>query len=284
MSYANYLYASDMTNLKQYSPDVKQYLDKKLLPALTSKVRDFYMADKVHFVGYAPDDVRGWQQSLAYLTAALGNEMQGDVQLLIARQDDINANPDLYAIVLKAYWQDKNVFGKDAFSKNGVAVIVGTTDGKTVAWARAFTGMPLGNEQLLVAVRSSLKGVALTPESLFGDVRGQIQTEKSAHGDKQTVLSTRTGGALTPLLWGQPDPATKFARVSMTANDSTDHGSGFLYLASEIQPTTGQSAVIVLIAFLLGLRAWGGCAMFDGDSMFRELATRLNPKTQRRRA
>ncbi|MCE9540933.1 hypothetical protein K8R03_00015 [Candidatus Kaiserbacteria bacterium] len=281
-SYVNYIYASDITNLKQYSPDVKQFLDMKLLPRLASTIHDFYRADKAHFIGYLPEDARDWQQSLEYLTAALGSELQGDLQFVITRNDAINANPDRYVNSVKAYWQDKEVFDRDTFSKNGIGIVVGTQDGKTIAWARAFTGMPLGNEQLLVALNNNLKGVLITPENVFGAVRGQFREGTSVNGKKLTVVSDRNGGVLAQLLWGQPDRATKFARVSMTANDPTDNGSGFLYLSSEIQPTTGQSVVIIIVIFFLGLAAWAGCAAFDGDEIFRQLLMHFNLKTKQK--
>lgn len=270
MSYANYVLASDQTILKQHSSDIQYYLAEKLLPPVAHDVYDYYRADKVHFVGYVPEDLQVWQGSLSYLAAALGSELQGDLQLVIVQADQVTGNPDAYAIALKAYWQDTTVFGEDAFSKNGIGVVVGTTDGTTVAWARAFTGMPLGNEPLAVAVRNGLKGKPLTPESLFGAISGQYQN------GTPNVLSVRTGGALTPLLWGQENPATRFARVSMTANDPTDNGSGFLYLSSEIQPTAGQRLVIIFCAFLLGLIAWGVCAFGDGDALFTKLMKRSN--------
>jgi hypothetical protein len=265
MSYKNYILASDQTILKQYSASIQHFVEVKLMPQVTHDIHDFYAADKVHFVGYVPDDPQGWQHSLAYLTAALGSELQGDLQVVVTNAKEINDNPDAYAIALKAYWQDVSVFDRDAFSKNSIGIVVGTTDGKTIAWARAFTGMPLGNEALTVALRSDLKGVALTPDTLFGVVHGEFQT------GKPPVRSVRTGGALPAILWGDANPPTKFERVSMTANDKTDHGGGFLYLSSEIQPTDTQRIIIILCAFLLGLMAWGVCAVGDGDTFFRQI-------------
>ena len=265
MSYKNYLLASDQTILKQYSASIQQYAEAKLLPAVTREVYDFYAADKVHFVGFSPSDPQSWQRSLAYVTAALGSELQGDLQIVVTNSKEINDNPDAYAIALKAYWLDANVFDRDAFSKNSVGIIIGTENGTTVAWARAFTGMPLGNEALTIAIRSELKGVALTPEALLGTVRGEFQP------GKPQVRSVRSDGVIPALLWGDTNPATKFERISMAGNDAKDHGGGFLYLASEIQPTTSQQIVIVICAFLLGLFAWGVCAVGDGDAFFREI-------------
>ena len=268
MSYKNYLLASDQTILKQYSSSIERYRERSLLPAVAGTVYDFYQADKVHFVGYTPKDPMVWQQSLSYLVAALGNELQGDLQLVIVNDMEVDKNPDEYAFALKAYWQDPESFGRDTLSKNGIVIVVGTTNNTTVSWARAFTGMPLGNESLLVALRSELRGVLLTPEALIGTIRGEF------YSGKPSVLSVRSDGVISQLLWGEIDPATKFTRISMTANDLTDNGSGFLYLSSEIQPTEHQRIVIIICIFILGLFAWWVCAVVDGDAMLVQMMSR----------
>jgi hypothetical protein len=128
--------------------------------------------------------------------------------------------------------------------------------------------MPLGNEPMLVAIRSQLKGLPLTPEALIGKVKGEFQN------GKPKVKSVRQEGALASILWGEKNPATKFMRVSMTANDKTDNGSGFLYLSSEIQPTTTQRLVIVFLSFFIGLIAWYICARADGDAFLKKSLSR----------
>ena len=239
-SYENYILASEHTILKQYSSEVEQFAGKNLLPKLQSSVYEFYSADKAYFVGYRPPDAKSWQSELRYLNAALGSEFQGDLHLVIVQNPVISQNPDVYAFALQAYWQNPKVFGRDAFSKNGIAVVVGTEDGQTVSWSRAFTGMPLGNEMTLVALRNKLKGLELEPGTVIGSVRKELKQAKAKHG----------AGALETVLWGLNNKETKFQRISMTGKDPGDNGSGFLYLRGEIRPTGSQKAWITFFVFM----------------------------------
>lgn len=257
MQYDNYILASERTILRQYSALIDQYASAGLLPRVQSGIRDFYYADKVQFIGYVPQDPRVWQDSLMYLNAALGPELQGDVHVVIIQNETISGNPDAYILALKAFWQNKKVFGDNAISKNSVMVVVGTRDGKFVAWARATTGMPLGNEHMLVALQARFKEIPLTPEAVIGDVRGEFYTQEKEDGTKKVkVRGLHDGGALERVLWGLDDPQTKFQRVSMSARDKDDIGGGFLYLKSEIQPMGMQKFWIVFVTLLTCMLAW----------------------------
>ena len=251
--YDNYILASGGTILNQYSDRIEEYREAGLLPPIHHAVYDHYYADKVSFVGYKAEDERAWQTALMYLNAALGSDLQGDLRLVIVRDPGASINPDAYILALKAYWQDPEVWGDDCLSKNGLVVVTGTTDGETVSWARAQTGMPLGNEHLLVAIRDQLEGVALTPERVIGQVRGEFVRERDG---ELAVRGTGESGALRRLIWGLDDAQTRFVRTSMSGADADDVGGGFLYLDSEIQPKPGQKAVIVVATFLLCCMVW----------------------------
>lgn len=238
MSYENYILASERTILKQYSGDVQKFRDAGLFPELTHDVYDFYLADKAYFVGWKPDDPRAWQSSLRYLNAALGTEFEGDLHLVIAQSDAVAGNPDAYVNALRAHWHDTERYGRDAFAKNAIAVVVGTNDGVSIEWARAFTGMPIGNEALTTAVRNELKKTELDFEKFIG-----------------------AGSVLRKILWGIGNPDTRFQRISMAARDETDKGSGYLYLRDEIQPTTGQLVVIGIVVFILCGGLWLAAAV-----------------------
>lgn len=233
MSYENYVLASERTILKQYSGDVQKFRDAGLLPKLASDVHDFYWADKVYFVGWKPANPHAWQSALRYLNAALGSELQGDLHLVIVQNETIAGNPDAYVNALRAHWHDVEHYGRDAFAKNAIAIVAGTADGMRVAWARAFTGVPIGNEAMTTAVRNELKGVELDSENFLG-----------------------TDSVLRKILWGQDNSATRFARISMSARDATDNGSGYLYLRNEIQPTTGQLVAMGVVVFILCGGLW----------------------------
>lgn len=264
-SYDNYILASDTTLFKQYSSQIDAYKAAGLLPEPRRDVRDFYMADKVYFVGFKPVDSSAWQRAHAYFNAALGTELQGDLHLVIVQNETVTANPDAYAIALKAYWQGLE-FGKDTISKNTVIVVLGTIDGTEVAWARATTGMPVGNEMMLTVIRNHLPGTVLTPEAVLGIVNGQFyQKTKSDGTTKLDVKGIGETGFLRRTLWGLDDPSTKFARVSMSAKDNVDNGTGFAYLKDQIRPSFGQQLTIVLVFLFLGVILWGVEAYYVGD-------------------
>jgi len=252
--YDNYILASGGTILKQTSSMIDQYREAGLLPPIQDAIYNHYYADKVSFVGCQPEDDRAWQTALMYLNAALGSELQGDLHLVVLQDPSASINPDAYILALKAYWQDPDVWGDDCLSKNGLAVVIGTTDGETVAWARAQTGMPMGNEHLLVAIRSQLEGLPLTPERVIGTVRGEFYVPE---GDNERgVRGTGESGALRRVLWGLDDAQTAYARVSMSGDEPDDLGGGFLYLNSDIQPKPGQKVAIVIGTFLACCAVW----------------------------
>jgi hypothetical protein len=252
--YDNYILASGGTILRQHSSMVDQYRRAGLLPPIQHAIYDHYYADKVSFVGWEAEDEGAWQAALMHLNAVLGADLQGDLHLVIVQDPAAAINPDAYILALKAYWQDPDVWGDNCLSKNAIVVAIGTTDGETVAWARAQTGMPLGNEQMVVAIRSRLKGIALTPERVIGRVRGAFYVREE--DGERVVRATGESGALRRVLWGFDDPATRFARVSMSGDDPEDLGGGFLYLDSEIQPKPGQKLAIVIVTFVLCSAVW----------------------------
>ena len=246
-SYDNYILASDRTILKQYSSYIEGYLKAGLLPRLQTSVTSFYNADKVYFVGPAPANVPLWQSRLGYLNAALGTELQGDLHLVVARNERISANPDAYILALKAYWQDAKSFEKNALSKNGILVVLGT-DGNTVLWGRCLTGMPMGNEMLTTAIREKFAGMQLTPEAVIGETKRQTSPTKGA----QTVHGS---GFLERMLWGMDEKTTRFKRLHMTGKETGATG-GFEYLANEIQLTTGQLVCLWLVNLVACAIVW----------------------------
>lgn len=258
MTYKNYILASDRTILKAYSAEIEKYEKAGLLPKLTHDIHTFYLADKAYFVGYTPPDAKAWQLGLGKLNAGLGTELQGDLHLVIVQHEQVNANPDAYALALKPYWQNTQVFDRDALPKNAIVVIVGTADSQTVTWARAFTGMPIGNEEMLLAIQNRLKGAALTPDSVIGMIRGQIDWN---NGNKPKVQSSHTGGVLATVLWGLDNPEFRFRRYSMQAKDPGDIGGGYLYLMGEIQPTGSQKFWIGFVCFIICCLVWVACSL-----------------------
>jgi hypothetical protein len=248
--YDNYILASQSTILKKYSSSVEKFREAGLLPEPTQNagdpIHDFYYADKITFIGPKgvthPAEERRWSNALARFNAALGTDLQGDLHLAVADADI--ANPDEYANAVSAWWQDP-AFGKNAISKNGIIVVLGVKDG-VIQWARASTGMPYGNEAMLVDIRNGLKGQPFDSEAVLGDAGGTIA------GDE--VKPDHGAGLLAKIVWGPH----KFERQCMLCNDEGEEGkTSFGYLGSEIQPSTGQKWLLQLIAALIGLTIWG---------------------------
>lgn len=244
--YDNYILASQSTILKKYSNSIEGYKKAGLMPDLSHDVHDFYFVDRVSFEGAHP--AGDWQLAANRFDGALGVDLQGDLHVIIVDAGKVQ-NPDDYIGAVTAYWQS-DAFGKDALSKNGIVVVLGTKDGTTVAWARATTGMPVGNEAMLLDAQNQLVGAHLDPETIFGHPVASFY--KNAEG-KTKVKITHSNGALEKVLWGP----NKFERVCMGC--AGDKGVGYNYLKDQIKPTTGQNVLIILCTVFFSLIAWGIC-------------------------
>lgn len=220
--YKNYILASQESLFSDYASNIEDMKAKNLLPAPSSGVFGIYHATKAYKVGDANVPLFGtYAEDLSYLNGAIGDDLHGDLHVVFVPAD-IEGGKDDYLNTLKAYWQAKE-HGRDAVSKNSIIVLIGASaDGKTVEWAKATTGMPLGNEHLLTQIASDLKDKPMD-ENLLGRPSFNIQTEEIVPSN----------GLLEGILWGD----NKFERVSMTANDEDDTGSGFSYLRDELKPS-----------------------------------------------
>lgn len=241
--YENYILASQNTILKQYSDSMEKYKAAGLFPKLAVNPYDIYYLDRVYFVGVRPEG--DWNKAINRFNAALGTTLQGDLHLVVVDANKVT-DPSNYHLALMAYWQGPD-FGKQALSKNAIVVILGTRDGKTVEWAKASTGMPLGNEMMLQQMSTDLKGVALEPEAMLGYPAAKVL------GERQVQVNI-TQSALEKIIWGP----NKFQRVRMK-----DHGPdspGYAYLIKEIRPTTEQLLWIHFFVFLFTAACWTLCA------------------------
>jgi len=248
-SYKNFILASDSTILKQYSGSIAKYKKMGVLPSLNSGIYSFYCNDKVFVVG-SLDDKKAWDTKLSYLNAALGTDLQGDFYLVIVTDKRILMDKDEYPIALKAYWGDKKVFDKDALPKNSIVVVVGASN-DIIIWARAFTGMPLGNEEMLTAIQSQLRGAQLKPEVVIGDVVGIPKAQYSS-----AVVTNHGMGVLEKVVFGVDDKGFRFKRVSMSAKDKNDVGTGFTYLMREVQISNGAKVGIGFGAGFISSLVW----------------------------
>lgn len=246
--YENYILASQSTILQRYSDSIDTYKQQQLLPKLSNSVHSHYLADHVYQVStVAPGD---WQAYCRRFNAALGVELEGDLHVVIVDAKQVS-DPDNYIGALMAYWQSTTEFGHDALSQNGIVIVLGTTDGATISWARAKTGMPMGNEMMLLELQNALPGKALNPELLFGTPKAT--SAGVAAGGKPNVTVQHTSGVIEQIIWGQH----KFQRISMNGKDGA--GSGYEYLKKELQPTLGQTIAILFGVVLASCAAWGTC-------------------------
>lgn len=250
--YDNYVLASERTLLKQWSAEAQRLDSLKLLPSITRTVVGYYDADKLTPIAWHGAE---WNKRLAYLNSAVGPRLHGDIRLVVVRAP-VALSADAYTFALLAHWQNAEKFGTEALPKNTLVFVLGTLDGQRVAWARAGTGMPMGNEALIAATRTAFTGRPLHVDTIIGQTRvvhvnGQLQIQ---HGD----------GIMESLVFGLRDPQTKFARVSMKAEQLTDVGTGFLYLKGEIRPSTAGWVGITLATFLFCLGVWAVLLFFVG--------------------
>lgn len=240
--YDNYILASHSTILKQYSDAIDKYKKAGLFPTFNVSPMDLYYLNRVYFVG---TNIPGnWPMAMNRFNAALGSTLQGDLHLVVVDANKV-VDADNYHLALLSYWLSPE-FGKNALSKNGIVIVIGTADGKTVKWARASTGMPMGNEAMLLQLQRDLQGAQITPEELLG-----WSTATVSGGSVVTQLPK---SLLADILWG----TNKYQRVRMK-----EHGEGspgYEYLLKELQPTTGQYVGILVCIFLAGLIAWAICA------------------------
>lgn len=268
--YKNYILASDNSILKRYSSVIDDYKAQSLLPAPSSGVYDIYQANKAYFVGSLPEiDAPAYTKDVANLTAALGTELQGDLHVVFVNATEVG-DPTDYGNSLLAYWQSEEL-GRNALGKNAIVVVIAVDSYKSpapaatpnpqptdaaatpaptqaavapvstikdgtpvVAWAKAYTGMPLGNEMLIQQIESQMKG-KVVDSNLIG------------HPDYVGGSIKHSEGALETILFG----SNAFERISMDDLDEDDKGSGFRYLSDEWQPDAGVMTTIFIISSIV---------------------------------
>ena len=105
---------------------------------------------------------------------------------------------------LKAYMNDRKVWGGFALPKNQIILVISVSDdGQFITGRGMETGMPFGNMLVMQRVRMSLKSddkLPLTPENLFGSFNGYY-TSASPHALEYTYTDMAKAGAITGLLY-----------------------------------------------------------------------------------
>lgn len=238
--YKNYFLASEDPVLSRHSAALATYRDAKLLPD-TARYAGMMKAPKLHVVGNLPPgtNYQQWAETVGRLNGALGIERQGDLHVVLVTSEKVT-DPDEYTSALRAHWWSEEM-GDDPFAKNGIAVVLGSAPGSsTVEWARTFTGMPEGNRALEAQLDDELPGVDFTPDVAIG------APSVSNVGSPDPVF-VHSDGVVNTALWG----TNAYQRVCMGCDDEDDIGSGYVYLASNVDAPTGAKVATVVIGWLL---------------------------------
>jgi hypothetical protein len=266
--YDNYIQASQNDIYAKHSGDIASYLTDGLLPVVPTDVFDYYQANKFQTVKRKSVDTKAWNEALGRFNGHLGSDRRGDLHI-VAVDAGVVDSPDQYSLALESYWQSPDL-GKNTLSKNGIAVVLGVED-DTVKWARAFTGMPAGNERVVVDINNDLPGSPFTPEAVLGAAgTGKTKTAvapvpaEQSGADKLTELGqTVTGQAPT----AAPDattttPAATTAKsldeVMLAAGGGYErvHMADYEYLKSEIQASTASKVWVTVIGLFLSAGIW----------------------------
>lgn len=273
--YKNYILASDVTLFKEYSEVIEDYNSENLLPIPANDVYDLYKANKLYNVGVDYVDGEKLNIDLQYLNAAVGSKLHGDLHIVMVDAEKAG-DPTTYTNALNAYWTSKEVGkhaiakntitivvgvekykqtvkpqseSTDEESTGDTEVVPGTeeqdsvveeetiaTGTPVVAWAKSFTGMPIGNETLMTQISSDLKGEVID-ENFIGSAKFDVNTSEYDIKD----------GKVSDLIFG----VNEFQRMSMTGSDSDDKGSGFSYLSEDWAPDEGTMIWIHIVSSLV---------------------------------
>lgn len=263
-SYENPILATDDQNYIQYSDNVQQYLREHILPMPTANIltNPIYgtsrgLADKVSFVGIKLPDEAAWEAADMQFNGGFGMKLQGDLHVVIIRSSLVD-DPTQYLNALKAYWQSTQYFGHRPIAKNAVIVVIGTTNGKTVDWAQATTGMPYGNNVMLQAIQNDLPGTALTPAAVFGDPHTVVTPPaKAGAKDAVTVTLSSPPGILSEVVFKE----FPFQRACMITCPSGQ--VGYADLIAQIHPSAMADFWMILIIMGVSLPFWWYVAVSD---------------------
>lgn len=234
--YKNFILSSKSEMYKKYSDSIDKYIEEGVMPEIPSTVHrgvstKMFVTNSLNLPETFAVDVTNLNGAMA------ADKRFGDLRVVMVNSSEV-PDADNYTNALHTYWSDVKVFGKFALPKNAVVVTMGVNNnGTKVEWARAFTGMPIGNEEMIQGVASALKD-AKVDSNLLG--RPFIDKEG-------TVIHSE--GVLEKVLW---DDVTGFNRVSMSGDEAPS--AGFLYLGSDITPTTGA---VIWMGVLWGLALAG---------------------------
>lgn len=113
-----------------------------MLPPYPDKIYDLYRIDRFVQVGFTFDDVAAWNHDIGMTLRELGPKKQVNLIVVVARTDDPR-----YASALLQAW--------DGANKNDVVVVLGSTDGRQLAWVDVLSWTR--NELFKIQLRDELQ-------------------------------------------------------------------------------------------------------------------------------
>jgi hypothetical protein len=198
------------------------------------------------FVGISPYNRQQWEDSVMEFNAALGMELRGDLHMVIIKDSALpeDISPDDYINALKAYWI--NELGKDAIAKNTILVVLGLSDNlQAVEWARADTGMPIGNGIMLAKLELQLTGANFNLDTIMGDTYAEVRGA--------TPFYTYGQGIIPQVIMVE----APFERVCMTCQDEgEEHMQGFDYIVIDVSVGFWGYVLIIFVQLLLSGVLW----------------------------
>lgn len=252
--YSNFILASDNELYEEFDGKIADYKEANLLPEHHTAnlgndvLHDHGMsADKVQIAGgLKVPNLSEWQTRLMRLNAALGSDFQGDMHVVLVPAQKVS-NPDDYITALKAHWTN---LGKWSISKNAIILAIGvSSDGSTVEWSRAETGMPIGNGALVTALNLRLKDQPFDADALFGNVSTKVQKK----GDKLKVAYNYDSAGTVGRIAFVDYP---FQRACMKCDGVDDSGVGFVELRDMVPITNGSKILMFLVIMAISSACW----------------------------
>lgn len=246
VSYPNYIQAAQDDIYVKFSDRIKDF--KKFMPVPAKDTIDPYLAEKFYALSIPGVDRSfgegSFNSELMRFNGKLGSTKQGDLHVVAVPTTKVT-EPDEYTQALEAYFQSPEL-GKDTLSKNGIVAVLGVNPTTSkIEWARGFTGMPMGNEDVVQAISSQIRDVDFTPTALFG---------------------TAAAGAVPTLA---DIIGSKYDRVEMKK---------YAYLKDEIQPGTGAKVIILVVGLILSLGLWAIFLAVDLRILPNRVAHKVNDR------
>jgi len=228
--YDNFVLATDADSYSSNEELILTYLNNNQLPQ-PAKAEGLYGVSKVydpmHVLTNA--ELQGYTSDVTQLNGNFGSELQGDLHVVFI---DSGVNPSDYASALRAYWLSPDMLGRDTAAKNTFVAVVGVNS-SGVSWVRAFTGMPVGNEELLNDFNTM----------------GEMPLDSSLIGSSEYNASDgyvkHTTGVFETALFGE----NSFERVSM--------GDGYSDLREAVQIPSGHYVWFGVVNFFALAIIWG---------------------------